>query len=183
MGMTLGKTPRALWCLLPVKKQQASMEMRVRSSTQLDSKPAGAQSTVSWGGGGGVPYLVDGPVYGFYGGVVGDVVSAFGIWTTDSPSAPPPPAPNPTGMVRSKMFGTSSATDDAWDDHPTFAGNTQSAEQLWGYDIVVGSSMSTLLYMTIFYADARVNSTGMSRRNEEVLTDGLLSEPKSHCFV
>ncbi len=80
-----------------------------------------------WGGGGGVPYLVDGPVYGFYGGVVGDVVSAFGIWTTDSPSAPPPPAPNPTGMVRSKMFGTSSATDGAWDDHPTFAGNSQSA--------------------------------------------------------
>jgi hypothetical protein len=85
-----------------------------------------------WGGPRGSSYSVSGPVYGFYGGLWGDVLGSFGIWTTDPPQPPTPtPASNPAGMMRSKMFGGSLPNDTLWDDGSSFAGNPLLAR--WNY--------------------------------------------------
>jgi hypothetical protein len=59
-----------------------------------------------WGGPTGYGFSIDGPVYGFYGGMANEILGSIGTWTTDPlPAANPIPVPNPDGMMRSKMFG------------------------------------------------------------------------------
>jgi hypothetical protein len=77
-----------------------------------------------WGGPGGGEFSINGPVYGFYGDLCGDILGQLGIWTMDSSTPPSPtPSPNPPGMLRSKMFGGVSLIQNGWDDTSTFAGN------------------------------------------------------------
>ncbi len=70
-------------------------------------------------------YLIAGPVYGFFGGMWGDILTSFGIWTTDPRATTLRPAPNPPGMMRSIMYGGSSLPENQWDDGSTMIGNPQ----------------------------------------------------------
>jgi hypothetical protein len=83
-----------------------------------------------WGGPEGVTYSIPGPVYGFHGGLQGDVLGSLGTWTLDSPQmASKYMVPNQPGMMRSKMFGGSSLIDSEWDDGSTFSGKTPALEE------------------------------------------------------
>jgi hypothetical protein len=94
-----------------------------------------------WGDleGGWDAYSLDGPVYGLFGGFTGSVISGLGIWTTDNSLPPSPtPAPNPPGMMRTKMFGGSSPSESQWDDGPNFAGKHNSWQHVDPALTVVG---------------------------------------------
>jgi hypothetical protein len=76
-----------------------------------------------WGGPEGFDYSIYGPIYGLHGALRGNVLGALGTWTTDPPDMrTPTSAPSPTGMTKSKMFGSSLPTDSEWDDGSTFPG-------------------------------------------------------------
>jgi hypothetical protein len=85
-----------------------------------------------WGGTGGGPYRINGPVCGFHGGRGngGSLLNAIGVWTISSPGSPPPPSKPPPppipGMIQSPMFGGQSNLSSTWDDGASFAGHRPS---------------------------------------------------------
>jgi hypothetical protein len=80
-----------------------------------------------WGGPGGWPYKIEGPVLGFYGATAGTWISAIGIWTLPSSSPRPPPFPPPSppvfGRIQSPAFGDQSTVSVTWDDGALFTGH------------------------------------------------------------
>jgi hypothetical protein len=80
-----------------------------------------------YGGGGGGPSRLDGPVYGFYGGnfrLEGcSCLRGIGTWTEPppTPAAPSSPSPPPVLDQRSATFGSQTALTSTWDDR-TYSG-------------------------------------------------------------
>ncbi len=81
-----------------------------------------------YGGMGGAPFRLEGPVYGFFGGNSGlgarSALTCLGTWTEPSPPppAPLPPPSLPVPGMRSPTFGSQSNLSSTWDDGAAFTG-------------------------------------------------------------
>jgi hypothetical protein len=130
-GVDLGKSPTAT-VLLDDGEQISS----IFGTVDLLIRSIGFATTSGaiygpWGKTDGSVFSINGPVYGFYGGLWDDVLGKLGIWTTDPPIVPTPtPSPNPSGVMRSRMFGGASFIDSRWDDGANFAGKPHSLNSM-----------------------------------------------------
>jgi hypothetical protein len=85
-----------------------------------------------WGGTGGSAFRLEGPVYGFYGGINhwGQyyALGGVGTWTdpTPTPAAPSSPPSPPILDMRSPVFGSQNSLSLTWDDRAAFPGQCQS---------------------------------------------------------